>query len=188
MTAYLSPVANRGCPPESFVRELCAALAALPDEVFAPNDVFDAYSSVVAALGPYVDLPYRRACMAEILRVLAGFESSWNWHCGRDENNPASNRPETTEAGAFQVSADSRGFGADLRSLAPADGAEFQRAMKADHRLAVEYAARLLRHTVNHNGPVKRHEIDPWLRRDSVAELTALMAAPRTVSDGEAVA
>jgi len=32
-----------------------------------------------------------------------------------------------------------------------------------------------LRRTVNHNGPVKRHEIDPWLRNDAVMELRALL-------------
>jgi len=50
------------------------------------------------------------------------------------------------------------------------DGNDFQQAMKQDHKLAMEYIARLLRRTVNHNGPVKRHEIDQWLRRDAVAE------------------
>src|SRR5205814_2333169 len=29
------------------------------------------------------------------------------------------------------------------------------------HDLAIEYTARLLRHTVRHNGPVKRKEINP---------------------------
>ena len=42
--------------------------------------------------------------------------------------------------------------------------------MKQDHLLAMEYIARLLRRTVNHNGPVKQHEIDPWLRQDAVTE------------------
>jgi len=34
----------------------------------------------------------------------------------------------------------------------------------------MEYIARLLRDTVRHNGPVKHHEIDDWLRRDAVEE------------------
>jgi hypothetical protein len=47
--------------------------------------------------------------------------------------------------------------------------------MKQDHQLAMEYIARLLRRTVNHNGPVKRHEIDGWLRRDAVSEFLSLI-------------
>ena len=49
--------------------------------------------------------------------------------------------------------------------------------MKSDHPLAMEYIARLLRHTIDANGPVKRHEIDQWLRRDAVAEFETLLAA-----------
>jgi hypothetical protein len=55
------------------------------------------------------------------------------------------------------------------------DGNKFQSAMKFDHELAMEYIAMLLRHTVNHNGPVKRHEIDPWLSRDAVKEFGLLL-------------
>jgi hypothetical protein len=58
------------------------------------------------------------------------------------------------------------------------DGNDFQKAMKRDHPLAMEYIARLLRRTVNANGPVKRHEIDPWLRRDAVQEFQTLLDAP----------
>ncbi|MEI6380390.1 MAG: hypothetical protein WCO81_05835 [Cyanobacteriota bacterium ELA615] len=29
--------------------------------------------------------------------------------------------------------------------------------------IAIEFIARLLRRTMHHNGPVLRHEIDPWL-------------------------
>jgi hypothetical protein len=47
--------------------------------------------------------------------------------------------------------------------------------MKQNHQLAMEYIARLLRRTVNHNGPVKRHEIDPWLRKDAVMEFRDLL-------------
>jgi hypothetical protein len=50
--------------------------------------------------------------------------------------------------------------------------------MKQDHQLAMEYVARLLRRTVNHHGPVKRHEIDAWLRRDAVMEFQALLDSP----------
>jgi hypothetical protein len=48
-------------------------------------------------------------------------------------------------------------------------------AMKHDHPLSMEFIARLLRHTTAHNGPVRRHEIDPWLRRDSVKEFQSMI-------------
>ena len=62
-----------------------------------------------------------------------------------------------------------------LRKVGSLDGNAFQRAMKRDHPLAMEYIARLLRRTVKHNGPVKRHEIDEWLRRDAVEEFQTLL-------------
>ena len=65
-----------------------------------------------------------------------------------------------------------------LRRVGSLDGIEFQKAMKRDHPLAMEYIARLLRRTVNHNGPVKRHEIDAWLRRDAVDEFQSLLGVP----------
>ena len=144
--------------------------------IFARNNVKDIYSSVAEKLGPYPTLLYRRAVMLEVMRVLAGFESSWHWDCGRDTTNPTSNKPETTEAGAWQVSANSRAFGEDLQAISPDDPLEFQRNMKSNHPLAMEYIARLLRHTTRHNGPVKRGEIHPWLRRDAVAEFVALLS------------
>ncbi len=162
----------------AFILEMVAALRALPLSVFAPNDRQDIYTAVLPVLGPYEGLEHRRAVMAEVLRVLAGFESSWRWNEGVDINNPASNKPETMEAGAWQVSANSRAFGDDLKAIAPADGRAFQVAMKTNHALAVEYIVRLRRYTINHNGPTKRHEIDPWLRRDAVAAFQQLLAAP----------
>ena len=72
------------------------------------------------------------------------------------------------------------GFGEELKNLVltkvgSLNGSDFQRAMKQNHQLAMEYIARLLRRTVNHNGPVKRHEIDPWLRKDAVMEFRDLL-------------
>lgn len=176
-------VLNRGIPPDSFLNELIAWGRAAPDDIFAPNENADVYSSVVEVLGPWQGLPHRRAAMLEVMRVLAGFESSWNWNAGVDTTNPTSTTPTTIEAGAFQVSANSMSFGPELKDLVlrrvgSLDGNAFQRAMKRDHVLAMEYIARLLRRTVNHNGPVKRHEIDAWLRRDAVDEFLALLGAP----------
>ena len=179
--ALKARVANRGRPPDSFLDELIAWGAGAPDEIFAPNAVHDIYASVREVLGPWRDNLHRRAAMLEVMRVLAGFESSWNWQEGRHVNNPTSVTPTTIEAGAWQVSANSMRFAPELRALVlrsagSTDGNAFQAAMKSDHRLAMEYFARLLRCTVNHHGPVKRHEIDPWLRRDAVEELIPLLS------------
>lgn len=176
-------VHNRGVPPDSFLNELVAWGRSAPDEIFAPNTEADIYSSIAGALGPWQDNGHRRAALLEVMRVLAGFESSWDWTEGVDTTNPTSTTPDTIEAGAFQVSANSMNFGQELKDLVLSrvgsrDGNKFQDAMKQDHELAMEYVARLLRRTVNHHGPVKRHEIDPWLRRDAVAEFQILLDAP----------
>jgi hypothetical protein len=173
-------VSNQGVPPDDFLEQLVDWGEKAPDEIFVQNNNVDIYSNVVSILGPWEDLLHRRAAMLEVMRVLAGFESSWDWNADVDTTNPASNTPETMEAGAFQVSADSMNFGQELKDLVRAkvgslDATAFRKAMKEDHPLAMEYIARLLRRTVNHNGPVKHHEIDEWLRKDAVAEFRALV-------------
>jgi hypothetical protein len=173
-------VSNRGVPPDSFLDQLVDWGKAAPDEIFEPNERHDIYSNVVGVLGPWENLQHRRAAMLEVMRVLAGFESSWHFDAGVDTTNPDSDTPETMEAGAFQVSANSMAFGPELKALVLAKAGsteplQFQAAMKADHPLAMEYIARLLRRTVDHNGPVKRHEIDEFLRRDAVAEFRTLL-------------
>ena len=145
-------------------------------EVFGPSDSLDVYSYVRSSLGPWRDNEHRRWVMAEVLRVLGMFESSGNWNCGYDTSNPAEDSPTTKSAGAFQVSANSRNFGADLRAISPSDGDTFQAVMKSNHPLAVEYIARLLRHTVEANGPVLGHHIDKWLAREAVPEWEKLFS------------
>jgi len=174
-SALKSRVYNRGRPNNSFLDELLAWGREAPDEIFAPNSVYDIYSSVFDVLGPYRTLAYRRAVMLEVMRVLAGYESSWDWNEGVDTNNPTSITPETIEAGAWQVSANSMRFGQELRDLVireagTDDPNAFQAAMKSNHPLAMEYVARLLRRTTLHHGPVKRHEIDDWLKLGAVDE------------------
>lgn len=181
-------VSNRGVPPDSFLNELIAWGKTAPDDIFVPNSTQDIYSNVLRTLGPWEGLGHRRAVMLEVMRVLAGFESSWKWNEGRDVHNATSVTSVTIEAGAWQVSANSMGFGPELRNLVLAkvgspDGNDFQRAMKQNHPLAMEYIARLLRRTVNHNGPVKRHEIDAWLREDAVREFLDLLY-PSTIHAG----
>jgi hypothetical protein len=180
-TAAKQHVFNRGVPPNDFLDELVAWGKTAPAEIFERNSFSDIYSSVFNTLGPWDSTLYRRAVMLEVMRVLAGFESSWKWNEGRDVTNSTSVTPDTIESGAWQVSANAMNFGQELKDLVLAqvgtlDGDAFQEAMKLNHPLAMEFIARLLRRTTRHNGPVVRHEIDRWLRRDAVAEFQALLA------------
>lgn len=174
-------VHNRGAPPEAFLAELLAWGRVADAEIFRRNEVFDIYSSIVSTLGPWRSDLHRRAAMLEALRVLAGFESSWDWNAGRDVTNPDSNTACTEEAGIFQCSGDSMGLGGHLKQLllnAGGDGscASFIERTKADHRFAIEYCARLLRITTRHHGPVRHRHIHPWLRRDAVDEFMRHLA------------
>src|ERR1700730_7868068 len=103
-TACQQHVANRGVPSDDFLDQLVAWGKKSPDEIFAPNDSSDIYSSVINTLGPWENVADRRVFMLEVMRVLAGFESSWHWNEGRDTTNATSVTAETIEAGAWQVS------------------------------------------------------------------------------------
>src|SRR5262245_41441075 len=169
-------VHNRGVAPDAFLNELVDWGQNAAEEIFQENDRFDIYSSVAEELGPWDGALHRRAAMLEVLRVLGGFESSWDWNAGRDVTNPNSNTACTEEAGIFQCSGDSMNFGLSLKTLlvvASADGSceSFIKTTKMNHRFAIEYCARLLRFTTKHHGPVRDRHINPWLRRDAAAEL-----------------
>jgi peptidoglycan hydrolase-like protein with peptidoglycan-binding domain len=180
-------VLNRGIPPVEFLQELVAWGKTAPEEIFADKktEEKDVYASVKKELGPFNDILNRKAGMLEVMRVLAGFESSWKWNTGRDTTNPDEDSPDTISAGPFQVSANSMGFGQDLRDLVgplgirnpKRDGDAFQVLMKTNHTVAFNYISRLLRHTIRHNGPVKRGEINPWLSRDAAKEFQQLLTA-----------
>jgi peptidoglycan hydrolase-like protein with peptidoglycan-binding domain len=202
--AYLKTrvrVLNRGIPSTGFLQELVAWGKSASDPIFAdqPDNNKDVFASVITELGPFKDITHRKACMLEVMRVLAGFESSWNWNEGIDTNNPAEDSPGTISAGAFQVSANSMGLGKDLKPLVAAhgiheperDGKAFQTLMKKNHPLTMEYVARLMRHTRMHHGPLYKgkerakfspklqgaeQSIYPWLSRDAVAEFQKLLA------------
>lgn len=170
-------VSNRGNPPPDFLKELIEWGRTAPEEIFAPSSApVEIYTSVKAELGPWQGPLHRRAVMLECMRVLAGFESSWKWSEGVDLSNQHSLEHITgEETGAWQVSFDSLPFGVDLKELArkfcvPLSPKAFIEKMKAEHTFAMEYIARLLRHTVRHNGPVLRKEINPFLSREAVAE------------------
>src|SRR5829696_6033634 len=144
-------VFNRGVPPDSFLNELIDWGRQAPDEIFEKNNKFDVYSSVTSELGPYSDLLHRKAVMMEVLRVLAGFESSWDFNEGRDVTNPTSNTPCTEEAGAFQCSGNAMGFDQSLKDLleqasgGQTDCESFIECTKQNHQFAIEFCARLLR-------------------------------------------
>lgn len=188
-----SRVLNRGTPPESFLQELVAWGKSAPDDIFAPNPLADIYSKVKPELGPWTSPLHRRAVMLEAMRVLAGFESSWDWKEGVDTSRLGNDTPENAEAGAWQVSWDARHLFPSLllSSNRIDDGIKFQRSMKFNHPLAMEFVSRLMRANTKHNGPLYKgserdairfslrgpeHSIYPWLRREAVAEFEALLS------------
>lgn len=176
-------------PPDSFLDELVAWGQIASDDIFEERGADAVYRAVVSILGPYEGNNHRRAVMLEVMRVLAGHESSWRWNEGVDRHRQKEVKtPTTTEAGAFQVSANSMKHGPDLRHLVLArvgsdDPIQFQRAMKRDHVLAMEYIARDMRITIKANGPVKRwwkntppRGIGSNLKRAAVQEFMDLIA------------
>lgn len=189
-SATLHPVPNRGTPPKQFLTELVTWMKGAPEEIFAPNrDPEDVYNRLVPILGPWTSPLHRRAAMGELLRCLAGFESSWSWTEAVDKTNATSQRLITgQETGIFQVSYDSLGLdlaGNDtvddlhqcvLRYCGDLKIQNFIDRMKTDHTFALEYAARLLRNSYYWDGPIKRHEIDSSLRKDAVAEFESLLS------------
>jgi len=188
-------VRDRGAPPDAFLAELLAWAKDAPEEIFAPNtDPEDVMDRLAPILGPWTSPLHRRAAMCELLRVLAGFESSWNWKEGVDKTNATSQRLITAqETGIFQVSYDSLGLdlaGNDhsddlhrcvLRHCDSLQVQIFIDRMKTDHVFALEYAARLLRNSFYWDGPIKRHEIDSSLSRDAVQEFQRLLTTGQQV-------
>lgn len=174
-------VSNRGTPPDSFLNELIDWARQAPDEIFKENSNNDIYASVAPEFDPWNGLLHRKAVMLEVLRVLGGFESSWNWHEGRDSTNPLSNIPCTEEAGIFQCSGDSMSFDPSLKKLlevvsGKTDCETFIKVSKSNHKFAIEYCARLLRFTVDHHGPVKGKKIHSCLKRDAVKEFQGFLS------------
>jgi hypothetical protein len=180
--AAKAKVSNRGTPPDHFLAELLVWGRVAPEEIFSVNPVREEiYTSVRHKLGPWEGATHRRAAMLEVLRVLAGFESSWDWDAGVDTTNRRSmSHIESEETGAFQVSFDSIGFHPSLpvcvlKYCEALKAEQFIEKMKSNHSFAMEYAARLLRRTIRHNGPVLRQEIHPWLSRESMWEFHGLL-------------
>lgn len=175
-------VANRGNPPQAFLGELLNWGRNADSWIFTPNDVpDDIYGWIKPILGPWESPLHRKAVMLEVMRVHAGFESSWNWNCGVDTTNRTSMAHiEGQETGIFQVSFDSTRLGENaMATFAKVHGVGSPQAfidkMKSDHALAMEYYARLLRVSVRWAGPILRHEIDSSLSREAVAQFMILL-------------
>ncbi len=188
MSAIATKVLNRGIPPASFVSTIVAWAKTADPDIFAPNpNPRDIYSTIADVLGNPKPAPRwagidRRAVMLEVMRVHAGFESSWDWTEGVDVTNHSSvAHIEGEETGIFQVSFDSTYLGGGaMKQFTIEHGIDtprkFINGMKADHNLALKYYARLIRVSVQWAGPIKRHEIDAWVKRDAVKEFEALLS------------
>ncbi len=176
-----SKVKNRGEPPDSFLTELVEWGRVAPEDIFAPNpNPADIYAFAKPILGPWANLLHRRAAMLEVMRVHAGFESSWIWTTGKDSGNRNPD-PASWEAGTFQVSFDSTEIDHKaMLAFAVEHGigtvGSFRDQMKSNHKLALEYYARLVRVSVRWAGPLLRHEVDPWLSRAAVSQFQGLLA------------
>jgi hypothetical protein len=162
-------------PPAAFLDELVDWTLRAPDDIFLPNATFDIYSSVVRQLGPYGFPVHRKAVMLEVLRVLAGRETMWDWNHGVDKDKKGPKTSHNEEAGAFQCSATSLDLDKGLMDYAKAtlgatDDATFIAGTKSNHKFAIEYCARLLRVTVRHHGPILNTHIHPELSRAAVTE------------------
>ena len=188
-------VLNRGRIPDYFAIEMVDWCRTAPDEIFLPNpSTMEIYPYVKPELGPWLSLLHRKAVMLEVMRVLALFESSCDWEDGVDTSRLGDDTPENAEAGAWQVSYSARRNGEELRSLLIHHGIEngiaFQEQMKEDHKLAMEFIARLMRITRMHNGPLYKgkeraairktlrgpeQSIYPWLSRAAVNEWKVLL-------------
>lgn len=194
-------VSNRGTAPVSFLTELVQWGKSADESIFAPNARFEIYSKVNPELGPFVRPLQRRAVMLEVMRVLAGFESSWDWTEGVDTSRLGKDTPENAEAGAWQVSYNARNVNPEMmhvilrfsgaREILINSGAVFQRITKEYHTFAMEFVSTLMRYNTKHNGPLYKgderlairsslrgpqNSIYPWLRKSCVAEFESLLA------------
>lgn len=188
-SATLHPVKGRGVPPKAFLEILVSWARTAPDEIFEPNtDPEDVFNRLRPILGPWESALHRRGAVCELLRCLAGFESSWDWNEGVDKTNHTSQTHIVgQETGIFQVSYDSLNLDNGAKELhvcvakycgLPLDVQRFIDVMKVNHTFALEYAARLLRNNYFWDGPIKRHEIDSSLSRAAVAEFCNLLIQP----------
>lgn len=183
--ACFRKVYNRGVPKRDVVSEIVKFVKVSDAAIFEKNSIYDIYSSVAVELGPWKSLKHRRAAMADVLIVLAGFESSWRWNAGIDTTNPSSYKNKCNEeAGLLQTSGNSLNFDKSLKTLFSRECPSFPgqtvcdkfiNCSKGNKRYVIEHTARLLRFTTKHHGPVLRKEINKWLSRDCVAQIEKML-------------
>lgn len=171
---------NHDGPPDTFLDTLIAWAKQERDAVFDVNNYADIYSLVKQELGPWLGLLHRKAVLCEVMRVVAGDESDWHFQEGRDTTAGAQ-RAEEMEAGAWQVSYDSRVLGADLQAFLVergiVDAYEFQQRIKRDPDLDCAYTARLLREPYRRwDGPINRGWVEAQVSREAVAEFMQLLS------------
>lgn len=201
--AAATEVFNRGKLTQTFLNDMVGVIGAMPEHIFLPDMEVDMYGKAADKLGPYESTLHRRAVMCEILRVLALFESGGDHTEGVDTSRLGPDTPENAEAGAWQISLDSRKIHSDLRDMlseyrsdhVPSgikNGIVFQQVMKFDPDFSTRYAATLMSHNGMHNGPLykgaeraiirsslrgEKHSIYPYLKKTAVAEfLVALQS------------
>ncbi|MBB6370442.1 hypothetical protein [Chryseobacterium shigense] len=181
---------QHGKPPTEFLDTLVDTIEALPNDVFSRNDKYDIYSVMNGVLGPYADLLHRKAVMCEVLRVVAAFESDWDWNEGVDTGKPKSKfKKIAEETGAFQVSFDSMSTDKSLQECLDKhegrhDVETFITAMKSNHKLAVEYCARLFRFDTTWCGTVKnKNMVISHVSRNSVEEFKSFLSVEPIVAD-----
>ena len=173
---------EHGVPPKSFIDQLIDKVKKMPDDIFERNDHHDIYSVMLGPLGPYKNLQHRKAVMCEVLRVVAAFESDWNWNAGVDKNNANSMaHKEGEETGAFQVSWDSMVKDKSLkdcvdRYVGKHDVNTFIKGMKENHDLGIEYCIRLLRFNTTWCGTLnKASMVIAHVSRESVNEFESYL-------------
>lgn len=195
-------VHNRGIPPQPFISSLISWARSAHEDIFKPNPHRDIYSTTKDELGPFDNgdpcMINRRAVMVEVLLVLAGFESGWNWHEGVDRSKRTANTSNNEEAGAWQVSYDARLLDESLNVFMLASGVSnagvFIRRVKDDELFAIGLQARLLRVTCKHNGPLLKGEerrrtwpdriflqresesVYPWLSRERMKQIQEILS------------
>ena len=184
VSACLGKIANRGAPKLAVVKDIIEAVRETPESVFAVNNAADIYGSVANEMGPYRSLKHRAAVMAQVMIVQSGFESSWKYGEARDLS--ASNTAACTEeAGLYQTSGNMNTFNATAKSvLIPFQAKycksttcdEFRRCTKEPVKAFTHgHFMRAARITTRHWGPMVRKEINPWLKRECVKQIEALL-------------
>ena len=187
--ATKAKVKNRGSAPDSVLKEFVEWMRVAPDDISAPRKNInpggadpDVFAQILYPMfGPWENLIHRKAAFLELMRVHAGFESSWNWKEGVDTTNWTSmTHKEGQETGLFQVSFDSTRIHdhymlpfAEAHGVGTAD--TFIPAMKKDHPLCMEYYCRLVRVNFRWAGPLLRHEVEQYMHKDAVEEFRVLL-------------